>query len=76
MARIAIANDVILGVKHDGEPTGSLTTFGNGIEAYVAEPKGNVVHKDTAILYLADVFSIWQNSKLIADQFAANVSPT
>jgi len=49
-----------------------LTTFGNGIEAYVAEPKGSVVHKDTAILYLADVFSIWQNSKLMADQFAAN----
>jgi dienelactone hydrolase len=30
------------------------------------------VHKDTAILFLADVISIWQNSKLLADQYAAN----
>lgn len=28
--------------------------------------------QDTAILYLPDIISIWQNSKLMADQFAAN----
>ncbi|KAF4944288.1 hypothetical protein FSARC_14709 [Fusarium sarcochroum] len=28
-------------------------------------------HKDVAILYLPDIFGIWQNSKLMADQFAA-----
>lgn len=30
------------------------------------------MHKDTAILYLPDVIGIWQNSQLMADQFAAN----
>jgi dienelactone hydrolase len=38
----------------------------------VAEPTGKTIHKDTAILYLPDVIGIWQNSKLMADQFAAN----
>ncbi|KAL3426880.1 dienelactone hydrolase [Phlyctema vagabunda] len=59
------------GVRHEGEPTGSVIKIGN-IDVYVAEPKGSVVHKDTAILYLPDVISIWQNSKLMADQYAAN----
>jgi dienelactone hydrolase len=39
---------------------------------YIAEPKGKTVHKDTAILYLPDVIGIWQNSQLMADQFAEN----
>jgi dienelactone hydrolase len=60
-----------VGVKHEGEPTGKTFKIGS-IEAYVAEPKGNTIHKDTAILYLPDVIGIWQNSKLMADQFAAN----
>ncbi|KAH8651587.1 dienelactone hydrolase [Tricladium varicosporioides] len=59
------------GVKHDGEPTGTMTKLGN-IDAYIAEPKGSIVHKDTAILFLPDVIGIWQNSKLMADQYAAN----
>ncbi|PQE16363.1 dienelactone hydrolase protein [Rutstroemia sp. NJR-2017a WRK4] len=45
------------GVKHDGNPTGSSIKIADNIETYVAEPQGNV-HKDTAILYLADVYSI------------------
>ncbi|ESZ93850.1 dienelactone hydrolase [Sclerotinia borealis F-4128] len=60
-----------LGVKHEGQPTGSSIKIADTIDAYVAEPKGNV-HKDTAILYLPDVIGIWQNSQLMADQFAAN----
>ncbi|KAK8015394.1 dienelactone hydrolase [Apiospora arundinis] len=61
-----------VGVKHEGEPTG--TTFKVGqYEAYLATPPAGVAQaKDTAILYLPDVISIWQNSKLMADQFAAN----
>jgi len=59
-------------VKHEGEPTGSMTKIGDSIEAYVAEPTGKTVHKDTAILYIPDVIGVWQNSKLMADQFAAN----
>lgn len=61
-----------IGVKHEGDPTGSTIKIADGIETYVAEPKGKTVHKDTAILYLPDVIGIWQNSKLMADQFAAN----
>ncbi|KAK0119424.1 hypothetical protein ONS95_010876 [Cadophora gregata] len=60
-----------VGVKHDGTPTGKSFKIGN-IDAYVAEPSGKNVHKDTAILFLPDVIGIWQNSQLIADQYAAN----
>ncbi|KAK8118228.1 Hydrolase [Apiospora kogelbergensis] len=61
-----------VGVKHDGEPTG--TTFKVGAyDAYLATPPAGVAAaQDTAILYLPDIISIWQNSKLMADQFAAN----
>jgi dienelactone hydrolase len=55
-----------------GETTGTSTTIADGIETYIAEPKGKTVRKETAILYLPDVIGIWQNSKLMADQFAAN----
>ncbi|KAN0096835.1 alpha/beta-hydrolase [Hyaloscypha variabilis] len=60
-----------VGVKHDGEPTGKSIKIGN-IEAYVAEPTGQTIHKDAAIIFLPDVIGIWQNSQLMADQFAAN----
>jgi len=60
-----------IGVKHEGQPTGKSIKIGK-IDAYVAEPKGEVVHKNTAILYLPDVIGIWQNSQLMCDQLAAN----
>jgi len=55
-----------------GEPTGTTTEIDGSIETYVAEPTGKTVHKDTAILFIPDVIGIWQNSKLMADQYAAN----
>jgi len=61
-----------VGVKHEGETTGTLTKIAGGIEAYIAKPKGKTVHEKTAILFLPDVIGIWENSKLIADQYAAN----
>jgi len=61
-----------IGVKHEGEPTGTTTKIDGSIETYIAEPTGKTVHKDTAILYLPDVIGIWQNSKLMSDQYAAN----
>lgn len=48
-----------------------MTKIGN-IDAYIAEPAGKTRRKEAALLLLPDVLSIWQNSKLIADQFAAN----
>jgi dienelactone hydrolase len=59
-------------MKNRGEPTGTITTIADSIETYIAEPKGKTVHKDTAIIYIADVMGIWQNANLMADQFAAN----
>jgi dienelactone hydrolase len=72
MASNAPAQCCTLGVKHEGEPTGTSTKIGGSIDAYVAEPTGKNLHKNVAILYLPDVIGIWQNSQLMADQFAAN----
>lgn len=41
-------------------------------DAYLALPPADKAHKDVAILYIPDVIGIWQNSQLMADQFAAN----
>lgn len=40
-------------------------------DAYLAEPTPERRHKDTAILFLSDIMGVWQNSKLLADEFAA-----
>lgn len=61
----------VTGVKHEGDPQGKSFAF-KSIDAYLAEACGQNVHQNTAILYLPDVIGIWQNSKLMADQFAAN----
>ncbi|KAI9646844.1 hypothetical protein NHQ30_004844 [Ciborinia camelliae] len=71
MASYQPAKCCTIGVKHEGQPTGSSIKIADTIDAYVAEPTGKV-HEDTAILYLPDVIGIWQNSQLMADQFAAN----
>ncbi|KAI1429712.1 dienelactone hydrolase [Xylaria sp. FL1777] len=60
-----------VGVKHDGESTGADIKVGKHA-AYLATPEPAKAHKDAGILFVSDVFGIWQNSKLIADQFAAN----
>lgn len=57
--------------RNRGTPTGNSIRLENNIEAYVAEPKKEVQGKK-AILFLPDVIGIWENSKLMADQFAAN----
>ncbi|KAI1801968.1 dienelactone hydrolase [Daldinia bambusicola] len=58
------------GVRHEGTPTGTDIKVGIH-DAYLATPEPSTA-KDAAILYIPDVISIWQNSKLMADQFAAN----
>lgn len=40
-------------------------------DAYIASPPADKAKKDCAILYIADIYGIWQNSKLMADSFAA-----
>lgn len=60
-----------IGVKHDGQATGKSVRVGK-LDAYVATPAADKEHKETAILFIPDVIGIWQNSQLMADQFAAN----
>lgn len=41
-------------------------------DAYLATPPADKAHQGAGILFIPDVIGIWQNSKLLADQFAAN----
>ena len=61
-----------LGSLHKGEPTGKDITIDNNITAYLATPPEGKAHEGVGILYLPDVLGIWQNSKLMADSYAAN----
>ncbi|KAI1451459.1 dienelactone hydrolase [Annulohypoxylon moriforme] len=56
------------GFRFEGEPTGETIVIGHH-DAYLATPNASNA-KDAAILIIPDVISIWQNSMLIADQFA------
>lgn len=47
-----------------------MTKINQNIDAYVATPPEGKSN-GAGILYLADVIGIWQNSKLMADNFAA-----
>jgi dienelactone hydrolase len=58
--------------KLSGTPTGKLVKVADKHDAYVATPAAGKEHKGVGILLLPDVIGIWQNSKLTADQFAAN----
>ncbi|KAH6618415.1 dienelactone hydrolase [Chaetomium sp. MPI-SDFR-AT-0129] len=61
-----------IGVKHEGEPTGKAVRVADKHDAYLATPPADKEHKGVGILIIPDVIGIWQNSQLIADQFAAN----
>ncbi|KAF4122064.1 Dienelactone hydrolase [Geosmithia morbida] len=56
-----------------GEPKGKLTKLADDkTDAYIATASGPNAEsrKNTAILIVTDIFGIWPNSKLIADEFA------
>ncbi|KAF9880530.1 dienelactone hydrolase [Colletotrichum karsti] len=61
-----------VGVKHEGTPQGKKISVAGKYEGYLAEAPADKAHKNTGILFVADVFGIWNNSQLVADQFAAN----
>ncbi|KAL5347071.1 hypothetical protein ACLOAV_008214 [Pseudogymnoascus australis] len=63
-----------VGVKHQGEPTGTHTTIDNGsLDVYIAKPTNPKAGKaGKAVLLVPDVMGICQNANLIADQLAAN----
>jgi dienelactone hydrolase len=55
-----------------GQPSGKIVKVNDKWDAYVAAPPEDKAHKGAGILYIPDVIGIWQNSQLMADQFAAN----
>ncbi|KAH8800188.1 dienelactone hydrolase family protein [Xylogone sp. PMI_703] len=57
----------ITGFEHEGSPRGEMQTI-EGVETYIASPKSKV--RDKAILILSDAVGIYNNSKLLADNFA------
>ncbi|KAH6843462.1 dienelactone hydrolase [Chaetomium sp. MPI-CAGE-AT-0009] len=61
-----------VGVKHEGDPVGKAVQVAGKHDAYLASPPADKAHQGAGILLIPDVIGIWQNSKLIADQFAAN----
>lgn len=58
------------GFRHEGTPTGKIVKVAGKWDAYLATPPADKAHKDVAIIFIPDVFGIWQNSQLLADQFA------
>ncbi|ROT43833.1 alpha/beta-hydrolase [Sodiomyces alkalinus F11] len=62
----------IQGFRHEGEATGQIITFGpENVQAYVATAAPDKVRNGSGILFVPDIFGLWQNTKLVADQFAA-----
>ncbi|KAK6216937.1 dienelactone hydrolase [Colletotrichum tabaci] len=61
-----------VGVKHEGTPQGKKISVAGKYEGYLAEASADKAHKNAGILFISDVFGIWPNSQLVADQFAAN----
>ncbi|KAH8804454.1 dienelactone hydrolase [Xylogone sp. PMI_703] len=55
-----------------GTPAGKTIKIDGRRDAYLATPAAGKEHKDAGVLLIPDVFGIWQNNQLIADQFAAN----
>ncbi|KAG1817091.1 dienelactone hydrolase [Suillus subaureus] len=68
---MSFCKDCIQGVRHAGEPQGTIDII-DGVACYVATPTVDYP-KDKVILFLPDVFGIELiNTKLLADDFATN----
>lgn len=61
----------VVGTLHEGEPTGKLIKVDGTIDAYLATPPADKARDGQGILFVPDVIGIWQNSKLLADNYAA-----
>ncbi|PKY00854.1 alpha/beta-hydrolase [Aspergillus campestris IBT 28561] len=56
------------GFKHEGNARGEMKNI-DGIETYIVHPKNST---DKAVVILPDIFGIYINAQLLADEFAAN----
>ncbi|KAF9457820.1 dienelactone hydrolase endo-1,3,1,4-beta-D-glucanase [Collybia nuda] len=70
---IPLTDDCIKGVTFEGTPKGNIDTFTiNGVATYVAKAQHSS-NPNRALLLLTDIFGLpLVNSKLMADDFAAN----
>ncbi|UPL02509.1 hypothetical protein LCI18_013443 [Fusarium solani-melongenae] len=60
-----------IGNLHEGSPSGKLVKIAGKYDGYLAEPVPARKREAVAIVYLPDIMGLWQNSLLMADQFAA-----
>ncbi|KAL2843695.1 dienelactone hydrolase family protein [Aspergillus pseudoustus] len=58
------------GFRHEGKPVGEVKAIGE-IRTYFSYPANNNA-PERAVIILSDVFGIFTNSQLLADDFAAN----
>jgi len=56
------------GFKHEGTPVGELKNI-DGVNTYITYPKDNKT-PEKAIVFVTDVFGIYPNAQLLADEFA------
>jgi dienelactone hydrolase len=59
-----------------GEPEGKIIKVASKWNGYLATPPSGSERKDAFVLYIPDILGIYDNSKLLADQFAASGYPT
>ncbi|CAH0024620.1 unnamed protein product [Clonostachys rhizophaga] len=71
MASLAPGRCCSMGALHEGTPNGSSIVIDGNFEAYLAVPPKSIELQSIGILYIPDILGIWQNSKLMADLFAA-----
>ncbi|KAJ5374571.1 hypothetical protein N7517_006577 [Penicillium concentricum] len=57
------------GFKHEGTPAGETKKI-NGVDTYIVYPKDKTPEK--AILFVTDIFGIFTNSQILADEYANN----
>ncbi|KAJ5088746.1 hypothetical protein N7456_012362 [Penicillium angulare] len=58
------------GFKHEGTPVGKLETI-DGVNTYIGTPSANK-KADKAVLFLSDIFGLFNNNKLLVDEYANN----
>ncbi|KAB8079426.1 dienelactone hydrolase [Aspergillus leporis] len=57
------------GFKHEGNPVGEIKDV-KGVSTYVVYPKDKSTEK--VVVFLSDIFGIYVNAQLLADEYAAN----
>ncbi|KAL4944860.1 hypothetical protein BDV06DRAFT_186285 [Aspergillus oleicola] len=58
------------GFKHEGTPVGETKSI-NGTETYIVYPKDNKT-PEKAVIILSDIFGVYVNAQLLADEYAQN----